>query len=520
MDPTQGTRSERDRRLVGLPVLRHDQAQSATGRLGSVTSNHSVTGSGRRRSRLPDVEPLPPMSPAERIARGHAARTRVPLAHHAWWEPGGDRPDPVAIIERQSAKRDPDLVPLRHGRMSASAFAFFRGGAAIMASDLSTTPVTGLRAQLCGDAHLGNFGLFETPERSAVFDINDFDETLPGPWEWDVKRLVVSVEVAGLDLGFSTAERQRAVVSCARAYRERMLELSEMGNLEVWHARLGADELLSRVIDDHDAKRSRKLEKQVRKGLQRNHLTAFEKLIDDTDGEPRFAHRPPLLVPIEELLSDRGRRRYVGVIREFLDQYRESLPPAHRALIDGYRYVHLARKVVGVGSVGTRALVVLMIGRDEADPLLLQLKEAKRSVLEPFCGLSQYRLKGQRVVEGQRLMQAASDPLLGWYRLQSLDDKVHDFYVRQLWDGKASVDVTYLSPPGLASYAEACGLTLARAHARSGYRISIAAYLGESDEFDQAVAQFAAAYASTNATDHTALVQAIESGQLPTAHDE
>jgi uncharacterized protein (DUF2252 family) len=460
------------------------------------------------------------MSPAERVARGVAALSRVPLAAHAAWTPDPDRPDPVSIIARQSAKRDQDLVPLRHSRMAASAFAFFRGGAAIMASDLSTTPTTGLRAQLCGDAHLANFGMFDTPERSEVFDINDFDETLPGPWEWDLKRLVASVEIAGLDLEFSEHERRQAVIACARTYRTRMTEFAEMGNLEVWHARLGADEVLQSLHHEHDTKMSKKLEKSARKGLQRNHLTAFSKLIQHTNGDLRFASRPPLLVPIEELLTDRGRRRYVSVIRDFLEQYRASLNSSHRALIDGYRYVHMARKVVGVGSVGTRALVVLLVGRDEADPLLLQVKEAKRSVLEPYCGVSEYRQKGQRVVEGQRLMQAASDPLLGWYRLRALDNKMHDFYVRQMWDGKASIDLSYLTPTGLARYAEACGLTLARAHARTGFRISIAAYLGDTDEFDTALADFASSYAATNASDHAALVDAIDSGRLPAAAAE
>ena len=459
------------------------------------------------------------MTPPERVARGLAARGRVPLGAHGRWRPGSDRPDPVAALERQGANRDPELVPLRHGRMVSSAFAFYRGGAAIMAADLATTPVTGLRAQLCGDAHLANFGIFDTPERAHVFDINDFDETLPGPWEWDVKRLAASVEVAGRDLAFNAGERRAAVLACTRAYRERIAELAEMGNLEVWHARLGADDVLAHLADERDPKLAKKVQRDVRKGLQRNHLTAFSKLVDRSDGEVRFASRPPLLVPIDELLTDRGRRRYVGVIREFLDQYRASLPASHRALVDGYRYVHLARKVVGVGSVGTRSLVVLMVGRDEADPLLLQLKEAKRSVLEPYCGVSVYRRKGQRVVEGQRLMQAASDPLLGWYRLRALDDKVHDFYVRQLWDGKASIDLTHLAPAGLARYAEACGLTLARAHARTGFRISIAAYLGDSDEFDQAVADFAAVYADVNEEDHARLSQAIEAGRLPVAFD-
>jgi len=457
------------------------------------------------------------MSPPERVARGIAARGRVPLARHGLWRPGPDRPDPLEILARQAATRDASLVPMRYGRMAASPFAFFRGAAAIMASDLSTTPVTGLRAQLCGDAHLANFGIFDTPERSHLFDINDFDETLPGPWEWDVKRLAASLEVAGRDLGFDEAARRAAVVACASAYRSRMQQFSEMGNLEVWHSRIGAADLLERIAEEHDPRLSKKVERDVRKGLQRNHLTAFGKLTEREDGELRFASRPPLLVPIEELLDDAGRRRYVEVIRTFLTQYRDSLPSAHRALLDGYRYVHLARKVVGVGSVGTRAMVVLMVGRDDGDPLLLQLKEAKRSVLEPYVGLSAFQQKGQRVVEGQRLMQAASDPLLGWYRLRALDGKRHDFYVRQMWDGKASVDVTNLSSRGLARYGEVCALTLARAHARTGYRISIAAYLGDDGEFDEAVADFATAYADVTERDHARLVSAIEAGQVEAA---
>jgi uncharacterized protein (DUF2252 family) len=401
--------------------------------------------------------------------------------------------------------------------MAVSAFAFYRGAAAIMASDLSTTPATGLRAQVCGDAHLGNFGIFDTPERTRLFDMNDFDETLPGPWEWDVKRLAASVEVAGRDLQLAEDVRRAAVVACARAYRERMTELASMGNLEVWHARLEADELLKLVVAQSTGKNAKRLEADVAKGLDRNHLTAFAKLIERVDGEPKFASRPPVLVPVEQLVDDRGRRRYVDVIRSFLEQYRESLSPAHRALIEGYRYTHLARKVVGVGSVGTRCLVVLMVGRDEHDPLLLQLKEAKRSVLEPYCGTSQFARKGQRVVEGQRLMQAASDPLLGWYRLRALDDRVHDFYVRQLWDGKASIDLSHLNGVSLRHYAEACGLTLARAHARTGYRISMATYLGEDDSFDRAIADFSSVYADVNERDHARLLAAIHDGHVVAA---
>ncbi|MGZ4609193.1 MAG: DUF2252 domain-containing protein [Actinomycetes bacterium] len=461
------------------------------------------------------------MSPRERVARGVAARERVPLGSHDRWRPSADRGDPVSILERQGAKRDQALVPLRHGRMSASPFAFFRGGAAILAADLSTTAVSGLRVQLCGDAHLANFGIFDTPERAHLFDINDFDETLPGPWEWDVKRLAASVEIAARDLGLSGASRREAVLACARAYRTRTAELADMGNLEVWHTRLDAEDVLSYVVDKNDAKLGRRLEHDVHKGLQRNHLTAFSKLVErHDDGDMRFASRPPLLVPIDELITDQGRRRYVGVIREFLRQYRASLPTTHRVLVDGYRYVHLARKVVGVGSVGTRAMVVLMIGRDERDPLLLQLKEARRSVLEPFCGPSPFVQRGQRVVEGQRLMQAASDPLLGWYRLRALDGKVHDFYVRQLWDGKASLDLSRLTARGLARYAETCARTLARAHARSGYRVSVAAYLGETDEFDQAIADFARRYGDLTEEDYHRFRRAIDDGRLPVAYDE
>ncbi len=475
----------------------------------------SVPQTPKSQTRLPEVEPLPPMSVRERIARGLAARDRVPLDSHGRWRPDHVRADPMSVLERQANARDAELVPLRHGRMAGSPFAFYRGGAAIMAGDLATTRTSGLRAQLCGDAHLVNFGIFDTPERTQVFDINDFDETLPGPWEWDVKRLAASVEVAARDLGLRKAERTAAVRASVRGYRRRIVELAEMSNLEVWHARLEVGDLLRMVENKGDKKLSANLEHDVRKGMTRNHLTAFGKLIDVSDGEPRFARRPPLLVPIDDLLDDRARRRYVGVIRKFLEQYRESLSSQHQHLLDGYRYVHLARKVVGVGSVGTRAMVVLMVGLNEADPLLLQLKEAKRSVLEPYCGPSPYDNRGRRVVEGQRLMQTASDPLLGWYRLRALDDKVHDFYVRQLWDGKASINVTHLTPSALASYAEVCGITLARAHARSGFRVSIAAYLGDTDEFDHAVAEFATTYADLNEQDHAALLAAIESERLP-----
>ena len=325
------------------------------------------------RAQLPEVETLPPMSVRERVARGLAARDRVPLDWHGNWRRDHRRPDPVSVLERQAKSRDSELVPLRYGRMAGSPFAFYRGGAAIMAGDLATTRTSGLRAQLCGDAHLVNFGIFDSPERAQVFDINDFDETLPGPWEWDVKRLAASVEVAARDLGFRETHRTGAVRASVRGYRERMAELAEMSNLEVWHDRLDVGGMLRMIGQKGDKKLSKHLKHDVRKGMKRNHLTAFGKLIDFRDGEPRFARRPPLLVPIDDLLDDQARRRYVGVVHEFLEQYRASLSTQHQQLLDGYRYVHLARKVVGVGSVGARALVVLMIGVDETVPLLLQL---------------------------------------------------------------------------------------------------------------------------------------------------
>jgi uncharacterized protein (DUF2252 family) len=420
----------------------------------------------------------------------------------------------VEVLERQSTERIAELIPIRYGRMAASAFAFFRGGAALMAADLASTATSGLLAQLCGDAHLMNFGLFESPERSLIFGLNDFDETLPGPFEWDVKRLATSVEIAGRDLGFTDVDRAVAVLSTLRSYREAMHDFARQRDLEVWYARLPAKELRTRLKARADAKAGKEVKREVNRSLRRDHLRAFDRLLRSVDGEIRFVSEPPLLVPVEELLDDEQRERYVEVIHEFLRQYRQSLTPHLRALVERYRFMHIARKVVGVGSVGTRAWVVLLMGRDAADPLVLQLKEAKRSVLEPYTVPTVYESQGRRVVEGQRFMQAASDHLLGWYHLRAWDGREHDFYVRQLWDGKASIDVARLSPAGLRAYGEACGWTLARGHARSGDRIAIAAYLGEKDSFDRAVAAFASAYADTNLADHARLVGAIDEGRV------
>lgn len=437
-----------------------------------------------------------------------------PLERHAIWSEPEGRSDPIEVLDRQAARRTPDLVPIRYGRMAASPFAFFRGGAAIMAADLAGTPVAGLFAQLCGDAHLLNFGIFDSPERSLVFGLNDFDETLPGPFEWDVKRLAASIEVAGRDLGLTATQRESSVSATVRSYRLAMSDFSTRRNLDVWYSVLSVDELRERLGELGGRKAGQEVDRRATKALQRDHLHAFDRYLTTVDGRPRFVSDPPLLVPADELLEGESRERYVEVVRDFLTQYRTSLRPDRRALLESYRFVQLARKVVGVGSVGTRAWVVLMKGRDADDPLLLQLKEAQPSVLAPYAGATTYESEGRRVVEGQRLMETAPDHLLGWYRLRAWDGQMRDFYVRQLWDGKASIDVTRLSAKGLRAYGETCGWTLARAHARSGDRVAMAAYLGDDDLFEQAVASFAARYADTNERDHRRLVDAVDTGRV------
>jgi uncharacterized protein (DUF2252 family) len=480
----------------------------------STTAEHPVAVGVQPAFPLPDAEYLPRRTVAERVAAGRSLREETPLDRHATWSAPAGRSDPIEILERQAARRAADLIPIRYGRMMASPFAFFRGGAAIMAADLAGTPVAGLRAQLCGDAHLLNFGIFDTPERSLVFGLNDFDETLPGPFEWDVKRLAASVEVAGRDLGFSPTQREAAVCATARSYRESMAHFAAARNLEVWYSHLSAEELRERLATLGGRKAGKEVDKRLAKALERDHLHAFGRHLVTVDGSVRFVSDPPVLVPAGELLDGAARERYVEVVQEFLTQYRSSLRPDRRELLESYRYVQMARKVVGVGSVGTRAWVVLFIGRDADDPLLLQLKEAQPSVLAPYAGSSIYESEGRRVVEGQRLMQTAPDHLLGWYRLNAWDGQQRDFYVRQLWDGKASIDVSRLSPKGLRAYSESCGWTLARAHARSGDRIALAAYLGDDDTFESAITAFAAAYADTNERDHDHLRAAIDAGTL------
>ena len=449
-----------------------------------------------------------------RAAKGRAARAQVPRSSHAVWEPPADRPDPIAVLEEQAKSRVPELVPIRHGRMAASEFAFFRGGAAIMASDLAATPSSGIRVQVCGDAHLANFGGFASPDRNLVFSVNDFDETLPGPWEWDVKRLAASLAVAGRERGFDVKERGAIVTAAISRYREAMREFAAKRNLDVWYARLDATGILDRWRQDAKRKAIRRFDRAVEKAHTRDSIRALSKYCHQVNGEPRIASDPPLIVAIEDLLPGDERATFERAVRNVLRGYRRSLPPDRRRLVEQFRFLHLARKVVGVGSVGTRCWIALMFGRDGDDPLFLQMKEAEDSVLAPFVGASKYRNQGQRVVEGQRLMQAASDILLGWYRTPGIDETPRDFYVRQLWDWKISADIERMPPATMTIYGQACGWTLARAHARSGDRIAIAEYLGAGPRFEAAVAEFAEAYADQNERDYQELITAICSGRI------
>jgi uncharacterized protein (DUF2252 family) len=453
------------------------------------------------------------MDAADRAAAGKAARSNAPRSSPGGWEPAADREDPIAILERQEETRVPELVPIRHGRMAASPFAFFRGAAAVMAADLALTPVSGIRVQACGDAHLSNFGAFAAPDRRLVFDLNDFDESLPGPWEWDLERLAASFEIAGRENGLGRKQRAAAVRTAASTYRDSMRAFASQRNLEVWYARLDVESALAEV-EDEDPKAVKKVRKGVEKARSKDSLRALGKLTEKVDGEIRFRSEPPLLVPGQEVVPGASGEDVEAVLVQVLEAYRETLEPARQHLFDGYRFRQIARKVVGVGSVGTRAWVVLMTGADDGDPLFLQAKEAEASVFEPYAGASRYRNHGRRVVEGQRLMQAASDIFLGWCPALGLDGRQRDFYVRQLWDWKRSAEVERLTPRGLELYGRMCGWTLARAHARSGDRIAIAAYLGAGDSFDEAIVAFSEAYADQNERDHESLLAAIDSGRL------
>jgi len=445
---------------------------------------------------------------------GLAARAMTPRSAHGDWTRAPDRPDPVSVLQAQAESRLEELVPIRYGRMLVSPFTFYRGAAAVMAADLAATPDSGIVVQACGDAHISNFGGFAAQDRRLVFGPNDFDETLPGPWEWDVKRMAASVEIAGRDIGLPADRRRWLVTECVREYREGMRGFAGESHLDVWYDRLNASELVEHFGGRLGKKGRILFARPFAKARRKTSLRAVEKLTERVDGELRFRRVPPLLVPLRELVDPADARRDTDIVRVALEQYAASLDEDRRYLFGTYRFVDMARKVVGVGSVGTRAWVLLLVGRGGKDPLVLQMKEAQASVLEPYLGASEFENHGERVVRGQRLSQAAIDVFLGWQRSLGLDGKEHDFYIRQLWDWKASIDLSTMSESGLHAYTRACGWSMARAHARSGDRLAIAAYLGAGAKFDQAIARFSAAYADQNELDYQRLADAVTAGEV------
>jgi uncharacterized protein (DUF2252 family) len=463
----------------------------------------------------------------DRRAKGSEARNWTPLSSHAGWAPAPERPDPVGLLEEQDATREPDLVPVRHGRMLVSPFTFYRGAAKIMAADLKDTPTAGLDVQLCGDAHLSNFGVFASPERLLLFGLNDFDETLPGPFEYDVKRLAASFTIAGRNNGFTKADTKAATLASVRAYREAMASFAEMGTMDIWYARLDEDELMTAVrsaaaeaskTSKKEAKVAKRAEKRAEKAAAKAHtrdsLQALSKLGELVDGHYRIVSQPPIVVPARDLEATSGLspEELQRMIHQQFRDYRATLQDDRRHLLERFELVDMARKVVGVGSVGTRAFIVLLQGRDQHDPLFLQVKEATRSVLEDHLPKSRYKQHGERVVQGQRMLQAASDIYLGWTKGPL--DRTRHFYWRQLRDMKGSADVETMVPLALTVYAGICGWTLARAHARSGDPVAIAAYLGEDDQFDRSISDFAKRYADQNEQDYQAFAKAIQSGRL------
>jgi uncharacterized protein (DUF2252 family) len=458
------------------------------------------------------------MTPDERVTRGKTARAKVPRESHAALDLPAKRPDPISLLEEQSAGRVPELVPVRYGRMMVSPFTYYRGAALPMASDLASTPVSGLAVQACGDAHLSNFGVFGSAERKLVFDVNDFDETLPGPWEWDVKRLAASLEVAARERGFPGKRRREIVASAVAGYRNAMRGFATMGDLDVWYAAADVDQLRAQYSAQLRSRQRKVLAKGRAKALTSDSMQALAKLTHVINGRPRIISDPPLLVPITELLAGQLDRKAIEAqMIELIGGYHRTLEPSRRYLLEQFSYADMARKVVGVGSVGTRCWIVLLLG-SQAEPLFLQVKEAETSVLSRFAGVSQFENEGERVVAGQRLMQASSDIFLGWQQVGTGADHMHrDFYIRQLRDWKLSMDIGIMVPRGMRLYGELCGWTLARAHARSGDRIAIAAYLGSGDVFDRAITEFACAYADLNERDHQALVDAAASGRITAA---
>jgi uncharacterized protein (DUF2252 family) len=462
----------------------------------------------------------------ERAARGKGARDTAALDSHAGWAPRSNRFDPVALLDEQNATREPDLVPVRHGRMLVSPFTFYRGAAKIMAADLKDTPRAGLSAQLCGDAHLSNFGVFASPERTLMFDLNDFDETLPGPFEYDVKRMAASFMIAARNNGFTKADTREATRASVRAYREAMADFAQMGTMDIWYAHLSEQELMAGIknlvstqtgTSKKIAKKAKKGQKRAAKTAQKAHtrdsLQALSKLAEQVDGDYRIVSQPPIVIPARELAASFGASEdeLRDEIHKQFRAYRATLQDDRRQLLERFKIVDMARKVVGVGSVGTRAFIVLLQGRDQQDPLFLQVKEATASVLEDHLPKSRFKLPGERVVQGQRMMQATSDIYLGWTKGVQAN---RFLYWRQLRDMKGSAEVETATPLALTFYASQCGWTLARAHARSGDPIALAAYLGKSDAFDQSITDFSERYADQNDQDYQAFAEAVRSGRL------
>jgi uncharacterized protein (DUF2252 family) len=460
------------------------------------------------------VDALAIATVAERQAAGRAARKMSPRTSHGSWNPASGRADPLALLRAQDDERVAELVPIRWGRMAASPLAFFRGSAALMAADLAMLPSTSLIAQLCGDAHLANFGLYGSPERELLFDVNDFDETLPGPFEWDLKRLAVSLVLASRANGSAEAAAREIVLTAMRSYREHMTAYADMRELEVWYSRIAADDLLrlahfsgaDKVITKDRGKTGRRFaERELAQARRHDSLRAAGRLTELADGARRIVEEPPLIVRLAGPAEAQESRR-------LLRQYKATLEDDRRVLLEQFTIADVARKVVGVGSVGTRCYVVLLLGRDVDDPLLLQVKEARPSVLEPYLGRSRFVHSGHRVVAGQRLMQAASDIFLGWMSDQPAKSA---YYVRQLRDMKGTIEADLLGPRAMEVLAKACGWALARGHARSGQRVAMASYLGGSGRFDRAIAGFAKSYADQVERDYDMLLEAIKLGRIP-----
>jgi uncharacterized protein (DUF2252 family) len=466
---------------------------------------------------------IPHPSLDERKARGRSARKQVSPSGHSGWEPNAGRPGPIALLEQQNATREPDLVPVRHGRMMVSPFTFYRGAAKIMSSDLTDTPTAGLNVQLCGDAHISNFGVFASPERTLVFDLNDFDETLPGPFEYDVKRMAASVTIAARENAFSEADGRAATLESVKAYREAMAGFAEMPTMDIWYARVSEQDLLSAIstaarglkrTDRKAAKgATKRAQKITEKARTRDSLQALSKLAKLVDGQYQIVGQAPVIIPLREVAASRGisADEIEEGIHDRFRAYRETLPDERRQLLERFELVDVARKVVGVGSVGTGAYVVLLQGRDQQDPLFLQVKEATTSVLEDHLPKSRYSQPGERVVQGQRLMQAASDIFLGW--TNGIDANRY-LYWRQLRDMKGSAVIDTMAPADLVLYAQICGQTLARAHARSGDPVAIAEYLGKKDRFDESITEFSGRYADQNERDYQTFIDAIRTGRL------